>query len=218
MRTGLRYVLGGGAGRLLFSGLLSTVRFRAEHRERFDAYADRGEAVLYALWHGRLLPLTYYHRHRNIAAIISQSEDGEYIARVVEGWGFTPVRGSTSRGGGEALREVVRRVRAGQSVAITPDGPRGPRQRVQIGILVAAQLTGAPILPVAAGCSRAWWPGGWDRFCVPKPFSRVVVAYGEPRTVPRECSEAELGRHAERLEREMNALIERVDRDGGPRR
>lgn len=218
MRDDLRFALGGLVGRVMAGALLGTVRFRAEHRARFDGFADRGEPVLYALWHGRLLPLTYYHRHRGIAAIISQSADGEYIARLVEGWGFDAVRGSTSRGGGEALREVVRRVRAGQSVAITPDGPRGPRQRVQPGILVAAQLTGAPILPVVAGCSRAWWPGGWDRFCVPQPFSKVVVVYGEPRTVSREGGEAEVRRQAERLERDMNALTEQVDRDGGPRR
>jgi lysophospholipid acyltransferase (LPLAT)-like uncharacterized protein len=218
VRRGLRYVLGGLAGRLLASALLSTVRFRTEHRERFDRYAERGEPVLYALWHGRLLPLTYFHRHRRIAAMISRSADGEYIARIVEGWGFDAVRGSTSRGGGEALREVARRARHGQSVAITPDGPRGPRQRVQPGVVLAAQLSGAPILPVVAGCSRAWWPGGWDRFCVPKPFSRVTVVYGEPRYVPRDLAESEFRRHIEELEREMNVLMQRVDRDGGPER
>jgi lysophospholipid acyltransferase (LPLAT)-like uncharacterized protein len=217
MSGALRFRLGGLLGRVVAGGLLATVRFRSEHRDRFDRLAARGPA-LYALWHGRLLPLTYYHRHRGIAALVSQSADGEYIARMVEGWGFDTVRGSSSRGGGEALREVVRRVRAGQSMAITPDGPRGPRQKVQSGVIIAAQLTGAPILPVVAGCSRAWWPGGWDRFCVPKPFSRVLVLYGEPRFVPRTADEDEIREHAAQLEREMNALIEQVDRDGGPDR
>jgi lysophospholipid acyltransferase (LPLAT)-like uncharacterized protein len=217
MSGALRFRLGGLLGRVVAGGLLATVRFRSEHRDRFDRLAARGPA-LYALWHGRLLPLTYYHRHRGIAALVSQSADGEYIARMVEGWGFDTVRGSSSRGGREALREVVRRVRAGQSMAITPDGPRGPRQKVQPGVIIAAQLTGAPILPVVAGCSRAWWPGGWDRFCVPKPFSRVLVLYGEPRFVPRTADEDEIREHAAQLEREMNALIEQVDRDGGPDR
>jgi lysophospholipid acyltransferase (LPLAT)-like uncharacterized protein len=218
VRRGIRYRLGGLLGRLLATALLTTVRFRTEKRERFDRFADRGEPVLYALWHGRLLPLTYFHRGRGIAAMISRSADGEYIARLVAGWGFEAVRGSTSRGGGEALREVARRIRGGQSVAITPDGPRGPRQRVQPGVVLAAQLTGAPILPVVAGCGRAWWPGGWDRFCIPKPFSRVVVVYGEPRHVPRELGELDLRRHMDELEQEMNELTERVDRDGGPDR
>lgn len=218
MSRGAPYLLGGLVGRLLCNFLLATVRFRVEHRERFDAFADAGEPVLYALWHGRLLPLTYYHRHRGIAAVISKSADGEYIARLVQGWGFDPIRGSTSRGGREALRQVVRRARAGQSIAITPDGPRGPRQKLQPGVIRAAQLAGVPILPVAAGCSRAWWPGGWDRFCVPKPFSRVRVVYGEPRHVPRDLGAADFRRLVTELEREMNALTEQVDRDGGPGR
>ncbi len=218
MSGGLRYTLGGLVGRTLATLLLATVRFRTRDRERFDAFAQRGEPVLFALWHGRLLPLTYFHRHRGIAALISQSADGEYIARLVAGWGFEAIRGSSSRGGREAIREVVRRVRGGQSIAITPDGPRGPRQQVQPGVLVAAQLTGAAILPVAAGCSRAWWPGGWDRFCVPKPFSRVLVAYGEARRIPRDAGEAELRALTAELERDMNDLIEQVDRDGGPNR
>jgi lysophospholipid acyltransferase (LPLAT)-like uncharacterized protein len=217
MSGALRFRLGGLLGRVVAGGLLATVRFGSEHRDRFDRLAARGP-TLYALWHGRLLPLTYYHRHRGIAALISQSADGEYIARMVEGWGFDTVRGSSSRGGGEALREVVRRVRAGQSMAITPDGPRGPRQKVQPGVIIAAQLTGAPILPVVAGCSRAWWPGGWDRFCVPKPFSRVQVLYGEPHFVPRTADEDEIREHAAQLERDMNGLIEQVDRGGGPDR
>jgi lysophospholipid acyltransferase (LPLAT)-like uncharacterized protein len=109
-------------------------------------------------------------------------------------------------------------VRGGQSIAITPDGPRGPRQQLQPGVIRAAQLARVPILPVVAGCSRAWWPGGWDRFCVPKPFSRVRVVYGEPIHVPRDLGEAEFHRYATELEREMNALTEQVDRDGGPTR
>jgi lysophospholipid acyltransferase (LPLAT)-like uncharacterized protein len=211
MRQGLRYALAGTVGHALASALLATVRFRSEHHERFDALMDRGEPVLFALWHGRLLPLTYFHRHRGFAAMVSRSKDGEYIARIVEKWGFEVVRGSTSRGGLSALRDVSRQIRAGNSVAITPDGPRGPRQQLQPGVIAAAKLTGAPILPVVAGCSRAWWPGSWDRFCIPKPFAEVVVLYGEPRHVPRDSGDEELARHAADLERELNGMIERVD-------
>ncbi len=217
MRKGLRSIFGGLAGRLLVGALMATIRFRTEHRERFDAYADAGKPVLYAAWHGRLLPLTYYHRGRGLGAMISRSADGDYIARIAAGWGFDAIRGSTSRGGREALREVVRRVRSGQSVALTPDGPRGPRQKVQPGVVRAAQLAGVPILPVTAGCNRAWWPGSWDRLCIPKPFSRVLVVYGSPRHVPRDLSDSEFRRHVLELEAEMNRLTERADRDGGPR-
>jgi lysophospholipid acyltransferase (LPLAT)-like uncharacterized protein len=215
VRAGLRYAIAGSIGSALATALLATVRFRTEHRERFEAMAARGQPMLFALWHGRLLPLTYFHRDLGVAAMISQSKDGEHIARIVGKWGIEAVRGSTSRGGAAALREVARRIRAGQSVAITPDGPKGPRQRVQPGIIAAAQLTGAPILPVVAGCTRAWWPGKWDRFCIPKPFSRVLVLYGEPRHVPRDASQSDLARYALELENELNAMLEQVDRAVG---
>jgi lysophospholipid acyltransferase (LPLAT)-like uncharacterized protein len=215
MRDGWRYALAGLAGSALGSALLATVRFRHEAGEEPGRAMPGRRPVLYALWHGRLLPLTYFHRNRGIAAMISRSKDGEYIARIARAWGFDPVRGSTSRGGSGALREIARRIGAGQSVAVTPDGPRGPREKVQPGVVAAARLTGAPILPVAAACTRAWWPEGWDRFCVPKPFSTVFVAYGEPRYVPRDADRAELDRHAAELEEALNALLEMVDRRAG---
>ena len=203
----------GTLGHALATALFASVRFRAENREVFDGAMARGEPVLFALWHGRLLPLTFYHRHRDIAAIISQSKDGEYIARMVARWGYKVIRGSTSRAGLSAVREIARQIRAGRSVAITPDGPRGPRQKLQLGIIAAARMTGAPILPVVAGCKRAWWPGTWDRFCVPKPFSRVLLRYGELRYVPRDAGEAEMQRIGAELEAELNAMLEAVDRD-----
>jgi lysophospholipid acyltransferase (LPLAT)-like uncharacterized protein len=214
----LRFWLAGVVGRRLVDALMATVRFTVQDAERYLQYYDRGEPVIFAVWHGRLLPLTYHHRHRGITALISQSEDGEYIARVVESWGYGTVRGSSSRGGSAGLRALLKEARAGRSLAITPDGPRGPRQKLQPGVITAAQLTGLPIIPLAGGCTRAWWPGGWDRFCVPKPFSRVRVRYGRPRTVARDATAAELREHAEALERELNAMTEEVDRYGGPDR
>ena len=216
--SGLRFLLAGSAGRALITALMATVRFTVRHEDRLRRFIDRGQPVIYALWHGRLLPLTYYHRGRGIAAIISRSEDGEYIARVVEGWGYSTVRGSTSRGGSSALRGLVKAARDGRSLAITPDGPRGPRQRLQPGVITVAQLTGLPIVPLAGGCTRAWWPGSWDRFLVPKPFSRVTVLYGEPRFVPRDAGATELEAHRRTLESELNAMIAEVDGNGGPDR
>lgn len=214
----LRHRVAGRTARLIIDALLATVRFRVEGRERYTELVAGGESVIFALWHGRLLPLTYYHRGGRIAALISRSGDGEYIARVVEGWGYRTARGSSSRGGGAALREMVRLAREGWSLAVTPDGPRGPRQRLNPGVITAAQLTGLPIVPLSAGCSRAWWPGSWDRFCVPKPFSTVRVLYGDPVRVPREAGGAELARHARDLEAQLNAMTEEADRDGGPER
>ncbi|MFW5950934.1 MAG: lysophospholipid acyltransferase family protein [Gemmatimonadota bacterium] len=216
--NGFRFRLAGTLGRWLADALMATVRFTARHPERYRRFRDAGEPVIFAVWHGRLLPLTYYHRHQNITAIISQSRDGEYIARLVEGWGYETARGSTSRGASRALRGLVKAARAGASLAITPDGPRGPRQKLQPGVITAAQLTGLPIIPLGCGASRAWWPGSWDRFCVPKPFARVEVMYGEPRYVPRGATPDELERLARELEADMNAMIEEADAHDGPDR
>jgi lysophospholipid acyltransferase (LPLAT)-like uncharacterized protein len=105
----------------------------------------------------------------------------------------------------------VRCVRQGHSLAITPDGPRGPRQKVKPGVLVAAQLTGAPIIPVTSGASTGWWPGHWDRFLIPKLFATVHVHYGEPITVPRLASEQELEQQAAELETVLNRMTDQVD-------
>lgn len=213
-----KYRLGGRLGRGVLDALLGTARFEVEGQERLDAFLDRGQPVIFCLWHGRLLPLTYHHRGGRIATLISRSADGEYIAQVVQGWGYTPVRGSSSRGGGAALKELVRWARKGWSLAITPDGPRGPRQELQPGVITAAQLTGLPIIPLSAGASRAWWPGSWDRFCVPKPFARVRVLYGHPRHVARDAGEEERRRQRAELEAELNDMTREVDRHGGPDR
>lgn len=114
------------------------------------------------------------------------------------------------------MREVVRHARDGRSIAITPDGPRGPRQKMKPGVIVAAQLTGLPIVPVACGADRGWWFGNWDRFLVPKPFARIRVVYGAPVEVPGELGEEGQREFSDRLEAELNRLTRWVDGDNGP--
>src|SRR5690606_8758609 len=139
----------------------------------YDEWTVPGKPAIYLLWHGRLLPCSYYHRHHGLATLISRHRDGDYIAGVVQRWGFRTIRGSSSRGGAAALLQMERLLRDGVSLAITPDGPRGPRQKMKPGPLYAAQRAGVPVIPVTAGCSRAWWFEGWDRFMVPQPFARI---------------------------------------------
>lgn len=207
LKTRLVSGLGGG----LLSALLDTCRVEQKGIENFERFHREGRPVVFVLWHGRLLPCTYWNRHRGLVTLVSQHRDGEYIARIVERWGYTAVRGSSSRRAAGALRELVRHVRAGRSLAVTPDGPRGPRQVLKPGALLAAQLSGAPVIPAAGGASRGWWFGSWDRFLVPKPFSRVRLAYGEPVEVPRGAGEAELERIAREVEARTNALTALVD-------
>jgi lysophospholipid acyltransferase (LPLAT)-like uncharacterized protein len=197
-------------GQRLLESILATCRIRTVGEENFRPYWDAGKPTVFVLWHGRLLPCTYHHRHQNVVTLVSRHRDGEYIARIVERWGFVPVRGSSSRGGLEALRELMRWVRRGRSLAITPDGPRGPREVMKTGPLLIAQRTGAPIIPTECTASRAWFFGGWDRFLIPKPFSRITIEYGEPLFVPRGAGEAELEEIAREVERRMAAMRVRL--------
>ncbi len=206
-RTALVGTLGGGT----MSAILRTVRFTTEGNEHYQAEWDSGRPVVFILWHGRLVPLSWYHRSWKLVTLISPSRDGEYITRVVSRWGYDVVRGSSSREGGAGLRGLVRALRAGRSIAVTPDGPKGPRERVKPGVLMAAQLSGRAILPVGAAANRAWWFEGWDRFLIPQPFSRIHIVYGAPITVPRGAGEAELSDYTRQVEASMAAITAQAE-------
>ena len=214
MRDGLRFRLAGSVGGCVLDALFRTATFDVIGEENYAPVRDRGTPCFMVIWHGRLLPAGYYHRGRGMVGLISRSEDGEYIARVLRRWGYDAVRGSSSRGGMPALREIVRLARSGRTIAITPDGPRGPRQKLKPGVLAAARATGLPMVPVAAGADRAWWFESWDRFLVPKPFARIRVAYGPPFEVPRDAGPEEIEAIGRRLEAELNRLVEVVDGRG----
>lgn len=200
--------LGGGAA---LTALMRTTRFECSGLEHYDEWLGSGRTAIYVLWHGRLLPCAYHHRHQGLATLISQHRDGDYIAGVVERWGFHAIRGSSSRGGAGALLQMVRLLRQGMPLAVTPDGPRGPRQKLKAGVLYAAQRADVPLIPVTAGTEDAWTFGRWDRFVVPYPFARIRLAYGEPLFVPAQADQSEIGRLAEVLEGRLNALTEAVD-------
>ncbi|MEX0907748.1 MAG: lysophospholipid acyltransferase family protein [Gemmatimonadota bacterium] len=212
MRHGLRYRLAQIAGGAVLDALLGTARFDVEREDAYRSYWAQGRPVIFVLWHGRLLPLAYLHRGQRVYGLVSLSADGEYIARVLQHWDMTMVRGSSSRGGDTAFREMVRVVRAGHSMSITPDGPRGPLQQIKPGVLQLAQLTGAPLIPVAAAATRAWWFESWDRFLVPKPFARIAVSYGEPMLVPRTADPSTMASLQTRLQHSMDELMAAVER------
>jgi lysophospholipid acyltransferase (LPLAT)-like uncharacterized protein len=182
-----------GAGLAALRVLARTWRITVVHDEPLRHLRAERRPVILSCWHGELLPLIWHHRAQGISILVSEHRDGEIIARVAERIGFGTVRGSTSRGGGRALLALVRVLNAGGDVAVTPDGPRGPARQYAPGALVAAQRAAAPVLPVAAWVDRAWRLRSWDRFVVPKPFARIVVAYGDPAYVtaatPREAAE-----------------------------
>ena len=202
----LRFCAVGLLGRGMLGGLFATVRFRADGEESFLRFRRERRPVIFVLWHGHLLPLVYRHRGTGVVALVSEHADGEYITRVIERIGFGTVRGSSTRGGMHGLKGLIRAARKGHDLTLTADGPRGPARVFKPGALLAAQVTGLPVIPVAAGANAAWHFDSWDRFLVPRPLSTVCVAYGEPRRVDRSAGRAELDRLAGELAVELDRL------------
>lgn len=166
-------------------GLRATLRLRHHGDERVRERERRGEPFILAFWHRHLLLMPYAYRGRRISVLVSQSQDGELIARTVARLGIDSSRGSSSRGGIAGMRSLLRKAADGWDIAFTPDGPRGPLREVQPGVILAAAATGLPIQPVAIAASRAKLLRSWDRFVVPLPFSAVHFVYGEPLVVER---------------------------------
>lgn len=185
-----------------------TWRYEVDGWNHVDPLLKSGAPVVAVVWHGRLLPVAFRHRRQGIGVLVSRHRDGGYLAGVARGWGYHVVRGSTRRGGAAGLRGIVRLLETGHNIAVTPDGPRGPAERVQPGAVAAAQHTGAPIVPIGAAADRAWWVQSWDRFLVPKPFARVHVVYGEPVTVAG--GEDGLTRGVAEVQRALDDVTERA--------
>lgn len=192
--------------------LFATARIRTLGEDAYLRRRDQGERVILVAWHGQLLPLIHRHRGQAFVALVSEHGDGEYLAHLLERLGWGTVRGSSTRGGTKGLKGLVRAARAGRGLALTPDGPRGPARTAKPGALAAAQMTGLPLQPLAAGASRAWRLSSWDAFLVPRPFSRVCIAYGTPRTVPRDLDRDALAEVARELEAELNSLTAAAER------
>jgi len=167
----------------------ATLKVERIHFDRYLGLKARGVPILFVLWHGRMFLSIQAHRREGIVTMASRSKDGEMIAHWLERNGYFVVRGSTTRGGSQALREMVRQVRSGRHAALTVDGPTGPPRQVQPGILQLARLTGGWILPITSSSARPRFLGSWDRYLLPQPFSRNVVLYGEPFPVGEEVPE-----------------------------
>jgi lysophospholipid acyltransferase (LPLAT)-like uncharacterized protein len=196
----------------LVRALRRTMRIRHLERHHLEDRQREGRNVILAFWHGRLLMMPYCYRGDRMAILISRHRDGEMIARTMSWFGHEAIRGSSTRGGASALRAVVRVLRRGGDVAFTPDGPRGPRHRVQGGVIQAARLSGVPIVPVTFSAYPAKIFASWDGFLLPRPFSRGVFLYGPPMEVRRDAGGEEIEACRERLESRMREMTERADR------
>jgi lysophospholipid acyltransferase (LPLAT)-like uncharacterized protein len=194
------------AGYRVIATLGSTLRWRTEGLEHYDAIVAGGRQPVMAFWHGRILPATYYFRRRGIVVITSENFDGEWIAGIIERFGFATARGSTSRGARKALLQMTRDMAAGKPAGFTIDGPRGPARVAQAGAVWLAKVTGNPVLPFHLEASRHWTLKSWDRTQIPKPFSTVSIAMGEPFHVAPDADEAAIESARRLLEHRLQAL------------
>jgi lysophospholipid acyltransferase (LPLAT)-like uncharacterized protein len=167
-------------GYRLIAALGATLTWHTEGLEQFEAITGRGQQPIMAFWHGRILPATYYFRRRGIVVITSENFDGEWIAGIIERFGYGTARGSTSRGGRKALLQLTRDMAAGKPAGFTVDGPRGPARVSQPGAIWLAKATGNPVVPFHCEASRYWAMKSWDRTQIPKPFATVAIVVGAP--------------------------------------
>lgn len=180
----------------------ATIRFKLHdvyrHTELLDSHQD-SRPVIFCIWHNRLfLCLACYMKfalkndpHRRMAALVSASRDGGMLSRVLELYHIQPVRGSSSRRGAQALVELHSWARQGLDLAVTPDGPRGPRYQVHPGVITMAQVSGLPILPITYHLSHKYVLKSWDRFQIPLPFCTCTVSAGQPIYIPKELTPEE---------------------------
>jgi lysophospholipid acyltransferase (LPLAT)-like uncharacterized protein len=190
----------------LIATLGATLRWRTEGLEQLDRIAAGGRQPIMAFWHGRILPAAYYFRRRGIIVITSENFDGEWIARIIERFGYGTARGSTSRGARRALRQLTRDMASGRAAGFTVDGPRGPARVAQPGAVWLAKATGNPVLPFHLEANRHWMLRSWDRTQIPKPYATVAIAMGEPFDVPRDADAAAIESARRLLEERLRAL------------
>lgn len=178
-------------------------RYEELHPERRASARGEGGGLLIALWHGRMLQAVPPHASDEIVVLVSGSRDGDIAALLLRDFRYEIIRGSTTRGGARALRQMIEALHRGALVVVTPDGPQGPRHSMNPGLAWMARATGFAVLPVGIVCDRAWHMNSWDRFDVPKPGARVVVSYGNPVQVPRELPSDGLAEATERIREEL---------------
>jgi len=207
----IKFEAAGVLGLGFMGALFATVRVKRMGADHFECFRREGEPVIFVFWHGQMLPLVHVHRNEGVVVLVSEHADGEYITRVLHRHGFGTARGSSTRGATRGLKGLIREARAGRDLALTPDGPKGPAREFKPGALAVAQVTGLPVIPLAAGAASAWRLTSWDRFLIPKPFSLVRVAYGEAVWVPRTSGRAELESMATDVGNELDRLTALVD-------
>ena len=199
--------------------MLSCRLVKVEGLERAEeAVSQTGGGAVYATWHQRMPYHFHYFGSRHVTIMISQSRDGEYAARVASWLGFRNVRGSSTRGGSRALREMVQEIREGAIAGMLADGPQGPARVAKMGSVMMARDTGVPLIPVLWGADRCWVFNSWDKYLVPKPFARVAVLYAEPIRIPSAAQGDAMEGYRRLFEERLNRGAKWCDEFFGPER
>ena len=197
-----------------------SLRVTTVNGSKFGRLRSEGKNFVIAFWHGSMFVGWFLHRptaQGRISALVSQSKDGEYLSTILERWNYSMIRGSSHIGGKEAMQLMVDAVQSGSPLAITPDGPRGPRCEMKMGAVRTAQRTNVPLVLAGIAMEQKKVLRSWDKFEVPMPFSKVAVHYSDPVTVPQELSGEPLDEFKKGMESELNRLTqdaERTLRDG----
>jgi lysophospholipid acyltransferase (LPLAT)-like uncharacterized protein len=194
----------------IVAGLGATFRWRAEGAEHYQRVIDGGRQPIMAFWHGRILPATVYFRRRGIVVITSENFDGEWIAGIIERFGYGTARGSTSRGAVKALVRLKRDMAHGRPAAFTLDGPRGPAQVAQPGAIWLAKATGNPIVPFHIESDRHWTAHSWDRTQIPKPWANVAIAIGDAIDIAADADDVAIEAGRVKLESRLQQLQARA--------
>jgi len=199
----------------LLKGLLFTCRHDVRHLHHLtDTIAAHGHAIL-ALWHESVSYGLYNHVGSNYHAASSYSFDGELAARLTSGFNVECVRGSTSRGGAEVLRQLEIALGLVDCVGLTMDGPRGPRRHAQPGLAILSARTGIPVVPLAVSVSKCWRLRTWDRMSIPKPFARVIIDYAPPITPAASMNREDIDEKRREIQDTLNALHQKLEAETG---
>ena len=190
-------------GPFVLGRLARTWKMEVIGEEHLDRALGESRGHFMSLWHGRMVLGLPHHGKRDWHVLVSPSADGDISQRLLEGFDYAVIRGSSSRGGARALREMLAVLERGSVLIITPDGPRGPRHSMNPGLAWMARATGYPIVPIGFGVDRAWRLRSWDRFTIPKPGARIVMIYGAPVHVDRGGGAEELERATRRVQEGM---------------
>ena len=190
-----------------------TARKKQINKEFLENSIKEYGSVIVATWHKNIFFSIWLLRNHDLTALISSSDDGEAIYDVFSKFGYKAVRGSTTRGGIPALKQLIKLLEQKKSVAITPDGPLGPPEKIQSGVVLMAKYSGVPIIPWHYEADSQWRLKSWDRHKIPKPFSSVVESFGEPFIVPKDLSPEEVQEFCEKLEADLKKLAQRTNEE-----